>query len=92
MAEANLKIHGKVQGVFFRAEAAEKARQLAITGWIKNEDDGTVNCFIQGENPNLEKFIEWCSEGPPLAVVETINVEWHNTPEIPHHDFSIYRI
>jgi acylphosphatase len=92
MAEAQLKIQGKVQGVFFRADAAEKARQLAITGWIKNEDDGTVTCIAQGEKPNIEQFIEWCYQGPSMASVQSVLVKWNDKPDTPHYDFSIYLI
>lgn len=49
---------GRVQGVFFRATANEIAHQFAITGWVRNEPDGSVCCIIEGETDELDRFID----------------------------------
>lgn len=72
----NLKIYGRVQGVFYRDSARRKARKLNITGWIRNESDGTVTAMAEGEEQDLKKFIEWCYNGPILAKVEKIESAW----------------
>lgn len=70
----NIKIYGKVQGVFFRVKANEQAEKLNIKGFARNESDGTVYIEAEGEKENLDKFIEWCKKGPQLARVEKIEV------------------
>ena len=68
-------VRGLVQGVFFRKYTQQKAYELNITGWVRNTDDDRVEIFAQGEENNLEKFIEWCKEGPPKAEVENIEIQ-----------------
>lgn len=71
-----LKIYGRVQGVFYRDTARRKARKLGLTGWIRNEPDGTVITVSEGEEESLKKFIEWCYNGSILAKVGKIDVQW----------------
>lgn len=71
----NIKIHGLVQGVFFRVKAKEKARKLNIVGFAKNEIDGTVYIETEGEEKDLEEFIKWCKMGPDLAKVDTLEIK-----------------
>ena len=71
MKHCNLKITGKVQGVFFRAEAKKKAKELKLTGFIRNEEDGTVYAELEGEESLINEFHEWVKAGgPELATVE----------------------
>ena len=72
-----LKIYGVVQGVFFRYNTVEKAKELQITGWAKNEPDDTVVVDAEGEENNLKKFINWCNSGPEHAKVEKIDITWN---------------
>ncbi len=48
---------GRVQGVFFRATAQEIARKYPITGWVRNEPDGSVRCVVEGEPAEIDRFI-----------------------------------
>ncbi len=48
---------GRVQGVFFRATAVDVARRFAITGWVRNEPDGSVRCVVEGESEELSRFV-----------------------------------
>lgn len=82
----HIHITGHVQGVSFRASAAIIAQQLAINGFIRNEDDGSVYVEVEGESKNLEKFISWCHTGPRLAKVE--NVEVTDGPLVSFSSFS----
>ena len=74
MITCNLIIHGKVQGVFFRNTAKEKALKHNIGGWIRNNADGTVEATVTGEEKNVQAFIEWCKRGPANALVEDVLV------------------
>ncbi|MEQ8703387.1 MAG: acylphosphatase [Phaeodactylibacter sp.] len=75
MQQVKLRITGKVQGVFFRASTREKAQQLGITGWVKNEPDGSVTAVGQGPEADLQKWINWCHEGPPHARVDAVDTK-----------------
>jgi acylphosphatase len=71
-----LRVFGIVQGVFYRTSAIKEAKQFNVVGWIKNRADSTVECVAEGSKENLEKFINWCRDGPEHAKVERIDVEW----------------
>ncbi len=75
---AHIKISGIVQGVFFRVTMAEVARSHGVTGWVKNNPDGTVEAVAEGEEEDLKKVIEWCHKGPPMARVDGVEVEWED--------------
>lgn len=76
MAGVSMVIMGKVQGVFYRASAMERAQQLNLTGWVMNLPDGTVEVEAEGSKPALEDFVDWCKHGPPQADVEHVTVRW----------------
>ena len=75
-ARVLLKIHGKVQGVFFRAETKKKADSLSLAGWVKNAADSTVECLAEGEKEKLQQLIDWCYEGSEAAKVDKIDINW----------------
>lgn len=68
----NINICGLVQGVFFRVSAKQQADKLNITGFARNEPDGSVYIEAEGQEKDLDKFIKWCNIGPTLAEVEKI--------------------
>ncbi len=68
----NIKVFGKVQGVYFRATTGKKAREFDIKGFATNEPDGSVYIEAEGEKEQLDKFIGWCQKGPERAVVEKV--------------------
>lgn len=70
-----IRVHGKVQGVYFRASAVDKAHMYTVSGFTRNDLDGTVYIEAEGEEEGLEKFVEWCRMGPPRAVVEKVVIE-----------------
>lgn len=72
----DIKISGKVQGVFFRRSAKVEADKLGLTGWVRNNNDGTVEVQAGGDKENLERFVQWCKKGPPFAKVENVEVAW----------------
>jgi len=75
-ARVHLKIHGRVQGVFFRDSTRQKANSLGATGWVKNRNDGSVEAVAEGERETLEEFVQWCRQGPPSARVTEVEEDW----------------
>lgn len=72
----DLKIYGKVQGVFYRIKTKETAKELNLFGFVKNNDDGTVSITAEGDEDNLIKLIDWCRKGTSFAKVNEINLNW----------------
>jgi acylphosphatase len=70
----HLRIYGNVQGVFFRESMCRKARQLGVTGWVRNCRDGTVEAMVQGAPEALNAMITWARAGPELARVEGVEI------------------
>ena len=70
-----LRIHGRVQGVWFRAWTLETAQGLGLDGWVRNRTDGTVEALAVGAPDDIEKLIAACHEGPPAAKVVRVEVE-----------------
>jgi acylphosphatase len=86
----HLKIIGRVQGVYYRASTLQKAANLAVTGWVRNCDDGSVEVVAEGSRAKLEELIAWCRLGPPGARVSQVEVRWQ-TAENSFRGFSIKR-
>lgn len=66
-------VHGRVQGVNFRAAAADTARRLGVRGRIWNREDGSVECVAEGEPSAVDGLREWLGRGPRLARVERVD-------------------
>jgi acylphosphatase len=75
MQTVQLKIKGKVQGVFYRVNARDVALSLGIRGWVKNAKDGSVVILAEGTESALAKFRTWCWQGPTEAKVDDIEEE-----------------
>jgi len=75
MKHYNIRIQGKVQGVFYRASTQDKAKELGLNGWVRNEPDGSVYAEAEGERDKLDQFIDWCKQGPARANVENVYFE-----------------
>lgn len=73
---AYLTISGRVQGVWYRDFTRKHATALGLSGWVKNNTDGTVGACIEGRRDDIEKLIEILKEGPYLASVKGIDVTW----------------
>lgn len=72
MVRYRIRVKGKVQGVFYRSTAQAKAKELGLSGWVKNEEDGSVLIEAEGEEQKLLKLVDWCKEGPGAAVVNDV--------------------
>ncbi len=71
-------VKGRVQGVGFRAHVQYGARQIGVTGWVRNVGYDTVEAVGEGERERLEQLIEVIKAGPLGSHVEESNVEWQN--------------
>jgi len=71
-------VRGKVQGVFYRSFVHKHARHLALTGYVKNLPNFTVEVVAEGYRDKLEKLIEHLHKGPFLAKVSGVEVEWRD--------------
>lgn len=84
-----LLISGKVQGVFYRAEAKKQANTLGLKGWVKNTTDDKVEAVVSGTEEKLNQFVEWCKNGPRQAQVTDVSVI--QTDEQNFEDFEVIR-
>jgi len=80
-------VSGKVQGVWFRANTREKARQLGLTGWVKNLPEGRVEVLACGSQENIKQLYQWLHRGPALARVHEVSYE--ELPWQEHADFVV---
>lgn len=70
----NLRISGRVQGVGFRFHMERKARELNLTGWVRNRRDGSVEAVVQGAPEAVEAMLAWARRGPSSAVVSEVRI------------------
>jgi acylphosphatase len=85
---ARLKIHGRVQGVYYRSTAQLMARRMGVKGWVRNCPDGTVEILAEGDAKDLEPFLAWCERGPSGARVRKVDLSWEE-PRGEFPDFSV---
>jgi acylphosphatase len=69
-------VRGRVQGVFFRSDTRQRAQSLGVTGWVRNNTDGTVQAVFEGDRERVESMVDWCRRGPSGALVEDVDVRW----------------
>ena len=87
MRSVDVVVIGRVQGVFFRANTVEKARELGVNGTARNRPDGTVFVEAEADADRLERFLTWLRSGPPASRVEAATVT-----ERPERGFSGFEI
>ncbi len=78
--------HGRVQGVGFRYTAKYLADSLGLTGWVRNEYDGTVQMEVQGRETMIYKLMEGLNRG------RYISIDWIDDEEIPTLDESHFGV
>ena len=83
-----IRINGRVQGVYFRKGAQQKGRELMLKGFVRNEADGSVYIEAEGAEDKLNELAEWCRNGPPLAMVAHVMV--NEIPIRAENDFEIH--
>lgn len=70
----SITVRGKVQGVYYRQSAKEKALELGIIGQVKNLRDGAVHIIATGTTEQIAALTEWCKKGPPRALVTGVEI------------------
>lgn len=83
-----LHIHGRVQGVAFRAHARERAAALGLVGLVRNRRDGSVELMAEGAPEALQAILDWAHRGPPAARVDRVEAT-HAEGTGGHHGFVI---
>lgn len=73
MKNYRIRVYGKVQGVFFRANVLRVATDLGISGWVKNEAGGSVQISAEGQEEQLQQLLSWCEKGPAYARVSKVD-------------------
>ncbi|MEQ9042665.1 MAG: acylphosphatase [Alphaproteobacteria bacterium] len=74
MRKVLLRIHGRVQGVCYRAWTIGEATRRGLAGWVRNRRDGTVEALLAGDEDKIHEMVEACWQGPPAADVTEIEV------------------
>lgn len=89
-AEARLQaiVHGRVQGVNFRYYTQRRARELGLTGYVRNVWDGTVEAVAEGQRSDLEELLAFLRTGPRAAFVTRVDVQW----PAPTGDFDHFEV
>jgi acylphosphatase len=75
-----ITVSGRVQGVWFRAWTVETAQSLGLSGWVRNCRDGSLEALVSGDDEAVAQMIEACRQGPPSAVVESLNEQPADEP------------
>ena len=80
-------VTGRVQGVFFRATCAARARSLGLGGWVRNRPDGAVEAAFEGPDADVDAMLTWCRTGTDLSEVGAVEI----AEEVPigEHGFRI---
>ena len=89
MRRVHLFVRGKVQGVWFRATTAEKARSLGLRGLARNLPDGRVEVVAEGSPEALEALVAFCKKGPPKARVDGVDVRYSEAVGDLGEDFVV---
>ena len=74
MKSVDVRVRGRVQGVYFRATARDEGARLGLQGWVRNVDDGSVALHLQGSSAVVDAMLSWCATGPPAARVDRVEV------------------
>jgi acylphosphatase len=76
MERLHAVVHGRVQGVGFRYFVQRRASALGLSGWVRNNDDGTVEAVAEGPRERLEKLRSALEQGPRMADVDRVDARW----------------
>lgn len=85
---AHVIVRGRVQGVCYRMSAQDEAGRMGLTGWVRNQMDGSVEIMAEGRSGDVREFLLWCREGPPAAHVTHVEDSYSDATG----EFSSFRI
>ena len=81
MNQVHVQIIGSVQGIGYRQFAKKEARRRDITGWVRNLPDGSVEALLQGEKADLDGLLKKLKQGPFMADVKDMQIDWEDMEE-----------
>lgn len=81
-------VKGQVQGVGFRFATVRRAHELGVTGWVRNQQDGSVQALLQGSVDQIDAMLSWLHYGPPRARVTDVHVERNDTDNRRYDSFQ----
>jgi acylphosphatase len=81
MLTLELRITGRVQGVGFRYALRDEADRLAVSGWVRNRSDGSVQALVHGAPQAVEALVAWARRGPPGSRVADVIATAAQTPQ-----------
>lgn len=87
MRTVSILVAGRVQGVFFRKYTRDTALKYGLTGFVKNQNDGSVYIEVSGSEAAIAEFEKWCHKGSPGSKVEQVKSQ-----QIPEKQFSGFDI
>lgn len=82
-------VHGLVQGVFFRDYTQQKAKELGLSGWVRNLPDRTVETVFEGDSGKVEEMLDWLKIGSPMSHVEHVESKDEEPQKIAGEAFAV---
>jgi len=82
-----IRIEGKVHAVWFRMSTKEEADRIGLSGFVRNEPDGSVYVEVEGERGKLDAFVKWCHIGSEQSEVTKVSV--HEGEIVGFRSFNI---
>lgn len=87
MLHFKIRIEGKVHAVWFRMSTKEEADRIGLSGFVRNEPDGSVYVEVEGERGKLDAFVKWCHIGSEQSEVTKVSV--HEGEIVGFRSFNI---
>lgn len=89
MLRLHALVYGRVQGVGFRYFVQKNAIKLGVRGWVRNNEDGSVEVLAYGESPEILRLLDLLKQGPTMSYVTEVKHEIENVSECPFNTFFI---
>ncbi|MBB5414550.1 acylphosphatase [Paraburkholderia atlantica] len=84
-----VRVYGRVQGVGYRQACIDEATARAITGWVRNRMDGSVEAVLQGRAEELERICDWLVDGAHGALVDRLEIKELSPPVARFDQFKL---
>ena len=91
MYGVKITVIGKVSGLSFREKTRQKAEELSLTGWIKNNETKEVVIYAEGTMENLIALSNWCQIGSKNSEIDKVSIEWREKIEKDFIEFNVHK-
>ncbi|MBR7158388.1 MAG: acylphosphatase [Alphaproteobacteria bacterium] len=91
MKDLHIRIHGRVQGVFYRQWTITEASAKGLSGWVRNCTDGTVEAWFSGEEQSVDEMFMMCRKGSPASFVASIDILPPEKSGLPEVQEGVFR-